>query len=60
MVATFLGCAVVSHWLPYTLVQIFCFFLEVWKVWYCLSSLRIQTRVFIETLHITLLTSKVL
>ena len=55
MVATFLGCAVVTHWLPYTSVQIFfCLFLELKRVWYYLSSLNIHTRVFSETLHITL------
>ena len=56
MVATFLGCIVVTHWLPHTLVQIFfCLFLEFKKVWYCLSPLNIQTRVFIEILCIILL-----
>ena len=56
MVATFSRCVVVTHWLPYTLVQIFFhFFLEFKKVWYCLSSLSIQIGVFTESFCITLL-----
>ena len=58
MVATFLGCAVVTHWLPHTMVQIFfCFILKLKKVWCCFSSLSIQTRVFAYTFRITLMNS---
>ena len=47
MVARFLGCAVVTHWLPHTLIQISSLLVLVHKnVWCCLSSLSIQTRVF--------------
>ena len=56
MVATFLECGMVTHWLPHTQVQIFfCLVLELKKVWCCLSSLSIETGVFAETFRITLL-----
>ena len=45
-VATFLGCAVIPHWLPHTPVQIFFSLLLVHKkFWYSLSSSSIQTEV---------------
>ena len=61
MVAIFLACAMVIFWLP-----IFFFIsspkncsslLEVWKVWYQHTSLKMQTKVFNKTLYITLSTS---
>ena len=56
MVPTFSGCIVVIHWLLRTSVYFYFFlFLELKKVWYYLSSLSIQIGVFIETLHITLI-----
>ena len=55
MVAIFLECAVITHWLPHTPVQIFCFFLELKKVWYYLFYLSIQIGIFIEILHIILM-----
>ena len=56
MVATFLECIVVTHWLPLTPIQFYFFLiLEFKKVWSYLSSLSIQTRVFIEALRIILL-----
>ena len=56
MVARFLRCAEVTHWLPHTLVQIFFRLVLVHKkVWCCLFSLSIQTRVFAVTFCITLL-----
>ena len=54
--ARFSRCAVVTHWLPHTLVQIFfCLVLVHKKVWCCLSSLSIQTGVFAVTFYITLI-----
>ena len=56
MVARFLECAVVSNWLPHTLVQIFCRFVLVHKtVWCSLSSSSIQTGVLAVTFRITLI-----
>ena len=60
MLATFLGCAMVTHWLHHSLIQIFFgLILEHKKVWCSLSYLNIQTRVFVETFRITLLIPKV-
>ena len=54
MVARFLGCGVVTHWLLYTLDQIFfCLILVHKKVWCCLSSLSIQIGVLVVTFCIT-------
>ena len=59
MVARFLEFAVVSNWLPHTLVQIFFGLILVHKtVWCSLSSSSIQTRVLVVTFHITLLSQK--
>ena len=56
MVARFSECAVVSNWLPHTLVQIFFRLVLVHKtVWCSLSSSSIQTGVLTWTFHITLL-----
>ena len=57
MVARFLGCAMVTHWLHHTRVQI-CFHLILVhkKVWCYLSSLSIQTEVLVVTICITLIT----
>ena len=58
MVARFSDCAVVTHWLPHTLVQIFFRLILVQKkVWFSLSSLSIQTRVLVVTFCITLLST---
>ena len=55
MVARFLGCAVVTHWLLHTAIQIFFCLVLVHKIFWCyLSSLGIQTRVFAMTFCITL------
>ena len=59
MVARFSGCAVVTHWLPHTPVQIF------FVLFWCIKKigavffffLTIQTEVFAVTFHITLLFS---
>ena len=57
MVARFSECAVVTHWLPHSLVQIFFGLILVHKtVWCSLSSSNIQTRVLAMTFRITLLT----
>ena len=54
--ARFSECAVATHWLPHTLVQIFfCLVLVHKKVWFLLSSLSIQTGDLAMTFHITLL-----
>ena len=59
MVGRFLGCIVVTHWLPHTLVQIFFRLILVHKkVWCYLSSLSIQTGVLAVTFHITLFYKK--
>ena len=59
MVARFSGCAMITHWLPHTLVQIFFRLILVHKkVWCCLSSLSIQTGVLVVTFYITLLYCK--
>ena len=56
MVARFSGCAVVTHWLPHTLVQIFFRLVLVHKkVWCSLSSLSIQSGVLAVTFCITLM-----
>ena len=56
MVARFLGCVVITHWLPNTLVQIFFrLVLKHKRVWCCLSSWSIQTGVFVVTFCITLI-----
>ena len=56
MVARFSRCAVVTHWLPHTPVQIFfCLVLVHKKVWCCLSSLSIQTGVFAIIFRINLM-----
>ena len=56
MVATFSGCAMITHWLPHTPLQIlFRLFLELKKVWYYLSTLSIQIGVFNEIFYINLL-----
>ena len=56
MVTRFLGCAVVTHWLPHTSVQKkFRLILVHKKVWCSLFSLNIQTGVFAVTFCITLL-----
>ena len=56
MEARFSRCAVATHWLPHTLVQIFFYLVLVHKlVWCSLSSLSIQTGVWAVTLRITLL-----
>ena len=50
VVATFSGCAVVTHWLPQTPVQTFFrLVLELKRVWCYLSSLSIQIGVFTKT-----------
>ena len=59
MVARFLGCAVVTHWLPHTLVQKKnCLFLVHKKVWCCLSFLSIQIGILVVTFCITLMFAK--
>ena len=56
MEAKFLGCVMVTHWLPHIPVQIFFdLFLVHRKVWCSLFSLNIQTRVLAVTFRITLL-----
>ena len=56
MVARFLECAVITHWLPHTPIQIFfCLVLVHKKVWCSLSFLNIQTEVLAQTFHITLI-----
>ena len=56
MVARFSGCALVTHWLPHTPVQIFfCLVLVHKKVWCSLSSLSIETGVLAMTFCIILL-----
>ena len=56
MAPTFSGCAVVTHWLPHALDQFFFrLILELKNFWCYFSSLTIQTGVFVETFHITLL-----
>ena len=56
MVARFLRCAVATHWLLHTLIQIFfCLVLVHKKVWCCLSSLSIQTGVLAVTFCIILI-----
>ena len=58
-VATFPGCAVITHWLPHTPVQKKICLLLVHKiVWCSLSSSSIQTGVLAVTFHITLLYKK--
>ena len=56
MVARFLECAVVTNWLPHTLVQFlfFCLVLVHKTVWCSLSSLNIQIVVLAVTFYITL------
>ena len=49
----------VTHWLLHTRVQILCLVLVHKKVWCCLSSLSIQTRVFAVIFCITLLLQNV-
>ena len=57
--ARFLECAVATHWLPHTPVQIFfCLVLVLKKVWCSLSSLSIQTGVLGVTFCKTLFLSK--
>ena len=54
--ATFPGCAMITHWLPHTPVQIFfCLFLMHKIVWCSLSSSSIQTGVLEVTFCITLM-----
>ena len=49
-------CAMVTHWLPHTLVQfLFCLVLVYKKVWCSLSSLSMQTGVLVVTLRIILI-----
>ena len=61
MVARFSECAVVSNWLPHTLVQIFFRLVLVHKtVWCSLSSSSIQTGVLAGTFRITLIPCKML
>ena len=56
MVAKFSECAVISNWLPHTLVQIFFRLVLVHKtIWCSLSSSSIQTGVLAMTFHITLM-----
>ena len=52
MEARFLGCAVATHWLPHTPVQIFFRLVLVYKR---VSSLNIQTGIWAVTFCITLL-----
>ena len=60
MEARFSGCAVITHWLPHTSVQIFFRFVLVYKkVWCSLSSLSIQSGVLAVTFCTTLLTQEV-
>ena len=55
-VATFLGCAMITHWLRHTLVQIFFrLFLVHKSVWCSLFSLSIQTGVLAVTFRRTLM-----
>ena len=56
MMATFLRCAMVTHWLLHTPIQIIIFVLF-WslKILVCLISLSIQTRVLVETFQLTLI-----
>ena len=57
--ARFSECAVVSNWLPHTLVQIFFRLVLVHKkIWCSLSSSSIQTGVLAGTFRITLLYKK--
>ena len=59
-VATFPGCAVITHWLSHTVVQIFFCLLLVHKtIWCSLSSSSIQTGVLAVTFHITLIDIKI-
>ena len=55
MVATFLGCIVIFYWLPHTPVQIFFHLILDVRKFELVFSLSIQTRVFGETLRITLI-----
>ena len=56
MVVGFSECAVVTHWLPHTLVQIFFCLILVHKiVWCSLFSSSIQTRVLVVIFCIILL-----
>ena len=59
MVARFSECAVVSNWLPHTMVQFFFRLVLVHKtIWCSLSSLSIQTKVLAVTFYITLIYQK--
>ena len=59
MEARFLKCAIATHWLPHTPVQIFFHLVLVHKkVWCSLSSLSIQIGVLAVTFYITLLSKK--
>ena len=61
MVARFSECAVLTHWLLHSPVQIFfCLVLVHKTVWCSLSSSSIQTGVLAMTFHITLLDEKTL
>ena len=61
MEARFSGCALATHWLPHTLVQIFfCLGLVHKKFWCSLSSLSIQTGLLAVTFGITLFITKFL
>ena len=56
MEARFSGCAVVTHCLPHTPIQIFFRLILVHKkIWYCLSSSNIQIGVLAVTFCITLI-----
>ena len=56
MVARFLECAMLTHWLLHSLVQIFFHLVLVHKtIWCSLSSSSIQTGVLAMTFHITLM-----
>ena len=56
MVARFSECAMVTHWLPHTLVQIFFRLILVHKiVWCSLSSSSIQIGVLVVTSRIILM-----
>ena len=57
--ARFPRCAVVTHWLPHTPVQIFFRLILVHKkVWCSLSSLSKQSGILAMTFHITLICAK--
>ena len=56
MVARFLGCAMITCWLPHTPVQNFFRLVLVHKkVWCSLSSLSTQTRALAQTFRIILM-----